>query len=138
MAAGTRIVVTANGKDTILADWTDVVIGAPDVRTETDVQLAKFFRGKKAVVFDRGNEVDTIRVTVQRTWPKLLDARIWRLDARRLTPRFGNVAFYFADYGAATAVRFLKNAVVQVSVQANKGVTTLADYTFIGGEITTS
>ncbi len=129
-----RIVVNSSGKDIILADWSDTVLEGVPAEFSNDFQVAKFFRGTKVQVFDRGNQSVTLAFTVIKEWKSINAAFDWFLTARRTVPKTGNVTWQSRDR-SSVFTKQIRGAGIQVRSLPRIGLATRTVYEIIGGEV---
>lgn len=132
-----RIAIFADGKETLLCDWTDFVQEGADVSPQSQVQVVQYFRGSEAAAFDRGNQSVTLNFIVNREFTDEVKAFNAWVNCQAVTPRSGNLIWRTRN-GRSQLTRYLVNCVVQVKPVRRMGAAVWMQYTCIGGSITTT
>ena len=102
---------------------------------ESEVQVRKFLRGAKAIPEDRGNEFTTVTFSMTRRHASIQAAEQFVLTHRGGLPRQGDLEMVCDDgSGTATQSVFLASAVFKSGKSEHKGILSITNYIFVGGQ----
>jgi len=125
----------------------DDALQIPDLSSRSALEVFRPTKSKEVKVFDRGNVQTSVSLIVQKLHSTLADARIWQFRHPILkvpTPSLSGSVPQIPKVGVLAIQNpapapnsqywnFIKGGFESINCKAN-GATTIANYSFVGGE----